>query len=263
MSIRYSTKRAAIAAAARELVAERGSADAVVLDEVAARAGTTKATIYRHFADKAALMAEVGAPLGEASGARGRILVAAVRVIPRHGLAGATMERIAEEAGVSPPTLYWHFKSKDDLLVGVVEHVADQLHLLALLGEAPSPDDPGRTLTQVVAQAMQAQTAYVDVMRTMIVEVGNHPELAAVLYERVLSRLWGGLSGFMELQAAQGRFRPGHPLLRVVAMVGMVTFYNLARRNFGDRVDLPPHAEAAAELTRIFLEGVVDGRRGS
>jgi AcrR family transcriptional regulator len=261
MSVRYSTKRDAIAAAARALFAERGSADAVVLDEVAARAGTTKATIYRHFADKAALMAAVGAPLEEVSGGRGRILEAATRVIPRHGLAGATMERIAEEAGVSPPTLYWHFKSKDDLLVGVVEHVAGQFDAMILLGEAPSPDDPGPALALFAARAMQTQLAFVDFMRTMVVEVGNHPELAAVLYERVLARIWGGLSGFMEQQAREGRFRPGHPLLRVVAVVGMHTFYNLARRNFGDRVDLPPPEEAAAELTRIFLEGVVDGRR--
>jgi AcrR family transcriptional regulator len=263
MPIRYSFKREAIVVAARELVAERGSAEAVVLDEVAARAGTTKATIYRHFADKAALMAEVGAPLEESAGARGRILEAAVRVVPRHGLAGTTMERIAEEAGVSPPALYWHFRSKDDLLVGVVEHVAEQVRPLAVIGEAPPLGEPERALAGFVTRAVQTQVAYADFMRTMIVEVGNRPELAAVLYERVLSRIWGLSSGYMALQSSSGRFRPGHPLLRVVAMVGMVSFYNLARRNFGDRVDLPPPEEAAAELTRIFLEGVLDGRRRS
>ncbi|HEV8636386.1 MAG TPA: TetR/AcrR family transcriptional regulator [Chloroflexota bacterium] len=263
MSSQYSTKRQAIVAAARELVAERGSAGAVAVDEVAARAGTTKATIYRHFAGKAALMAEVGAPVGEGAGARGRILEAAVRVIPRYGLAGATMERIAEEAGVSPPTLYWYFKSKDDLLVGVVERVAEQVHPLALLGAPPPPDEPERVLAGFVGRAMQTQIAHVDFMRTMVVEVGNHPELAAVLYERLLARVWGGLSGYIQLQAARGRFRPGHPLLRVVALAGMFTFYNLARRNFGDRVELPPPEEAAQELLGIFLEGVSDGRRGS
>src|SRR5919204_433416 len=201
-----------------------------VQQEVAARAGTTKATIYRYFADKAALMAEVGAPMGDLAGARSRILEAVTRVIPRHGLAGATMERIAEEAGLSPATLYWHFKSKDDLLVGVVEHVAEQFQRAALGDGAVSPDQPERTLAVFAGRAMQTQIAYVDFMRTMVVEVGNHPELAAVLYERALGRVWGVLSGFMELQAARGRFRPGHPLLRVVALAGMLTFYNLARR---------------------------------
>ena len=231
------------------------------MDHLAARAGTTKATIYRHFGSKAGVIAAAGGEPPDDASARERVLEAALRAIPRYGLQAVTMAQIAEEAGISPPTLYHHFKSKDDLLIGAVERVAAMLDAMALIGEAPSLDDPRRTLGAFVRRGMRAQVAHVDFLRTMVVEVGNHPELAAVVHDRVLRRMWGVLSGYLQLQAAHGRFRPGHPFLRLVALFGMVTMFNLVRRNFGDRVELPPPDEAAEELLRIFFEGVTDGDR--
>jgi AcrR family transcriptional regulator len=232
------------------------------MDELAARAGTTKATIYRHFGSKAGVIAAAGgAPPDEAT-ARERVLEAALRAIPRHGLQAVTMAQIAEAAGISPPTLYHHFTSKDDLLLAVVEHVAAQLDPLALIGEAPALDDPRRTLRAFVSRAMRAQEVYLDFLRTMVVEVGTRPELAAAMHERVLKRMWGALSAYLQMQADRGRFRPGHPFLRLVALFGMVTMFNLIRRNFGDRIELPPPDVAADELLRIFFEGVTNGDRG-
>jgi AcrR family transcriptional regulator len=47
---------------------------------------------------------------------RDTIQGAAQRVIARHGLAGASMSAIAEEAGVAKGTLYLYFEDRDDLL---------------------------------------------------------------------------------------------------------------------------------------------------
>lgn len=38
------------------------------------------------------------------------------------GLEAVTVRRLAHELGVSPMALYWHFKNKDELLLGVVDH---------------------------------------------------------------------------------------------------------------------------------------------
>jgi len=262
MSGQYSIKREAILAAARQLLAEQRSGVGVRLDEVARRAGTSKATIYRYFLDKRALLAEAGFSEPE-PGARERILDAAGRVIPRHGLDRVTMHRIAEEANVSPPTLYWHFRNKEDLLLAVVERLAQSINPPGLIGEPRSTDAPERALAAFMAVAMEAQAAHLDLFRTLLVEVGNRPELASVLYERVVGPLWGAVAAYMELQVTRGEFKLGHPLLRVVALAGMVTFYNLARRNFGRRAELPPPEVAAHDFLDIFLEGVRNDRHGS
>lgn len=263
MSSQYSAKRESIRAAASALLAERGGTPAFTLDDVAARAGTTKATIYRYFEGKTALLAEAGHTGEEEAGTRERILDAAVRVIPRLGLESTTMQRIAEEAGVSSPNLYWYFRSKDDLLLAVVERLAQLLSPLAVLGEAPSMEDPRRTISQLVSFGMATQAAHIELLRTIIVEVGNHPELARALYDRVISRVWAGLASYLDAQTALGQFTPGHPLARIIAVIGMVTFYNLVRRNFGDYAQLPSPEEAAREFVSIFMGGVQNGSNRS
>ncbi|MEV1121084.1 TetR/AcrR family transcriptional regulator C-terminal domain-containing protein [Actinosynnema sp. NPDC049800] len=45
-----------------------------------------------------------------------RIVVAAVALLDAEGPARLTMRRLAERLDVAPPTLYWHVKTKDDVL---------------------------------------------------------------------------------------------------------------------------------------------------
>jgi AcrR family transcriptional regulator len=46
---------------------------------------------------------------------------AALRVVARKGLEGATMQEIADEAGLAKGTLYLYFEGRDDLVVHVAE----------------------------------------------------------------------------------------------------------------------------------------------
>lgn len=59
---------------------------------------------------------------------RGRIVDAAVAVMAR-GIASLSIPAVAEEAGVSVPTVYRHFATKGDLLAAVYPHVARQAGL--------------------------------------------------------------------------------------------------------------------------------------
>jgi AcrR family transcriptional regulator len=258
MTDRVQQRRSRIIEAARALLTETGDSSAVRLDQIAARAKTTKATLYRYFPSKAALMAEAsGDSTADTTGGRRReqILDAAMRVVVRHGVRGATMGRIAAAAGISTPALYWYFASKDALLRAMVARLAEQLDLVELL-RAVSTADPATALSALLQRAIPRQEERIELLRVLLAEAGSHPLLTAVLYDHVVAPLWNSLARYMEHQSEVGRFRPGHSLLRVVALVGMVTFYNLARRTFGARLSLPLPEAAAAEFTQIFLQGV-------
>src|SRR2546423_1341946 len=62
-----------------------------------------------------------GRPRAEAS-RRGReaILDAAAQVFTERGFRGGTVEAILERAGLSKGTFYWHFESKDELMLAVI-----------------------------------------------------------------------------------------------------------------------------------------------
>ena len=46
----------------------------------------------------------------------------ALRLADEEGLEAVTIRRLAQELGVTPMALYWHFKSKDELLLGIVDY---------------------------------------------------------------------------------------------------------------------------------------------
>ncbi|SLM03446.1 TetR family transcriptional regulator [Actinoplanes sp. SE50/110] len=54
---------------------------------------------------------------------RAAVAERALRLADEEGLDAVTIRRLAKELGVTPMALYWHFKNKDELLLGVVDHV--------------------------------------------------------------------------------------------------------------------------------------------
>lgn len=57
---------------------------------------------------------------------RTRLLDATVECLVTHGYSGTTTPRIAEMAGVTRGAQIHHFKSKEDLVVAAIEHLAQQ-----------------------------------------------------------------------------------------------------------------------------------------
>src|SRR5262249_61464409 len=57
---------------------------------------------------------------------RQTILEAAITVFAQHGFDAATTDDIARAAGLSKGGLYWHFKSKDDILAAILMQLFDQ-----------------------------------------------------------------------------------------------------------------------------------------
>jgi len=53
---------------------------------------------------------------------------AAMRVIARKGMAAATMQEIADEAGIAKGTIYLYFRDRDDLVEKAFESAMNDLH---------------------------------------------------------------------------------------------------------------------------------------
>ncbi|MBB2947326.1 AcrR family transcriptional regulator [Actinoplanes lutulentus] len=51
----------------------------------------------------------------------------ALRLFAHTGVAGTTMQAIADEMGVTKAALFYHYKSKDDLVLGVVAPIFEKL----------------------------------------------------------------------------------------------------------------------------------------
>ncbi|MEW1960071.1 TetR family transcriptional regulator [Kineococcus sp. NPDC059986] len=58
---------------------------------------------------------------------RQRLHEAALRLFSEHGVSGTSLQMIADEVGVTKAAVYYHYRTKDDLVVGVVAPFIDRL----------------------------------------------------------------------------------------------------------------------------------------
>ncbi|HET6509111.1 MAG TPA: TetR/AcrR family transcriptional regulator [Baekduia sp.] len=56
---------------------------------------------------------------------RERIIDAATALFVRDGYRATSLKAIAEQVGMSPPALYWHFESKQHLFLASMEHLLE------------------------------------------------------------------------------------------------------------------------------------------
>ena len=87
-----------------------------------------------------------------------RILQAALDCFSRKGYNSTTMDQIAAESGTSKGTLYWHFKSKDDLLESTFRWFFRTLfgpEALAILEASPTAAGKLRILAESTVELSQ------------------------------------------------------------------------------------------------------------
>lgn len=91
----------------------------------------------------------------DAARTRAALLDAALRVITAHG-ASASLDAIAREAGVSKGGLLHHFRSKEALLVGLLEEWMTRFDAAVQAHLDPDDDRPGRLCRARIRAAFDA-----------------------------------------------------------------------------------------------------------
>ncbi|KRQ18699.1 MULTISPECIES: TetR/AcrR family transcriptional regulator [Mycobacteroides] len=77
-------------------------------------------------------------PIREGKTTRDEILDASAELFTTDGFAATTTRRIAESVGVQQASLYYHFKTKDDILDALLAMTIDQpLHYAGLIADRP------------------------------------------------------------------------------------------------------------------------------
>jgi len=114
---------------------------------------------------------------------RQAILDAATCAFIMHGYSGASMEAIAEAAPVSKPTLYNHFKSKQDLFASVIEGRCEAL-LSTLSSVQAELNDPVAGLSAIAGAFIDLLYAdeALQLYRLIIAEQQQFPELGERIY---------------------------------------------------------------------------------
>ncbi len=181
------------------------------------------------------------------------IVDAALAVFADRGFAAARLDDIARRAGVSKGALYLYFETKEDLFRAVVGRaVAPNLAAMKAMAAAhPGPfPDLIRGVAGHVAHAA-ASAPLGGVLKMVIGEARNFPEIARVWHDEVVSEALGAMDQAVTAAQARGEVRPGDPrtfALQMIAplLVGVIwreTFVPIGAAPFDLRALMHQHIE--------------------
>jgi AcrR family transcriptional regulator len=240
-----------VVSAARELLSQEPNAP---ISRIASEAGVSRATVYRHFGSREALLRtlEIEPPLP----AEDRLLLAAAELIKRGGLHAFSMEELATAAGVSRATVYRIVPTKAALFGELVRRFSPFESVVGIL------DQHGHEASEVVIPLLTRTLARVGaerigVMRAILLEASAVTPEAMMGVQPFMPETVRALAGYMQREMAAGRVRPMHPVLAVQAVLGPI-FVHLLTRPIAERLigfDLPLEA-AVDQLTESILGGL-------
>jgi AcrR family transcriptional regulator len=120
---------------------------------------------------------------------RDRLLEAAARVFAERGYERASVDEIAAEAGLSKGTLYWNFKSKDELFFALMdEHLVRRMQEIFGVAESlPGDEDMSARASSWLTEVLDDERRMVLLAYEYWARAARDPELGEVYADRHLA----------------------------------------------------------------------------
>jgi TetR/AcrR family transcriptional repressor of mexJK operon len=138
--------------------------------------------------------------------------LAAARIFLRDGYAGASVDMIAREAGVSKATLYSHFRSKEELFGSIICQQCGQFVVEAQTSEAAGagPEQILRRLGERFLENILSPKV-VALFRVVAGEAYRFPALGQTIYDSGPGPARLALAGYLRDLTKKGRLAVKHP----------------------------------------------------
>lgn len=184
------------------------------------------------------------------------LLDAALALFVERGFAATRADEVAKRAGVSKGTLYLYYQSKEDIFKAVVRA---NLSVRILEGKEVAAVYEGSS-ADLLALMLRTWWEHVGlgacagIVKIMMAEAGNFPELAQFYADEVIVPAQALLGNVIERGVARGEFRavPIHETVHVLC--SPLLFLSLQRQSFGAcGLCLPPLAPESVLNTQIDL----------
>ena len=148
-----------------------------------------------------------------------RILSGALEVFKEKGLDGATMDEIAMASGFGKATLYYYFKSKEDVLSAILENGWKQIweSLEPIIAESDSPRKTFVNLLIKIAENAQIRPGLFE----FLFNVPKAIKLEHQPWKEYQHRLYSIIQGLLEDGITNGEFPQVDPQLMFKALGGL------------------------------------------
>lgn len=189
---------------------------------------------------------------------RDLILKAAAETFVEHGFNGVSIDQIALQAGVSKPTIYSHFESKEQLFVAIMNSICDSF--AAPFQESGSDSEKLPAILIKIADNYTRsilQPGVVAMHRLFVAEAERFPELSRRYYEVGPRRVHKTLAAFFKKRMVRGEIRDGDPMLLAQCFAALIISPMRTRQLFAveKRMNWAMLDRRNREAVALFLNG--------
>lgn len=184
-----------------------------------------------------------------------RIVTAGREVLLTHGYEGASTNRIAAAAGISPGSLYQYFLGKDAIVAEVVDRWTEEVqarisHVFTDALDAPTWTESVRTNMRVLLEALGENPR---LLRVLVEQLPRTPDSRLVAFEHRIDALLA-----MWLRFNPGRRRIEHP--DAIAWMLVRTVENVAVGYVLDQPPIEPEvvADQLTAMITAYLKEILD-----
>jgi TetR/AcrR family transcriptional repressor of mexJK operon len=175
-----------------------------------------------------------------------RLIRAAAEAFREEGYR-ASIDRIAERAGVARQTVYNHFPCKEDLFSEVARNAANTI-LVSLDGDGGDVRERLLGFATALRQRVLGDEGLA-MFRALSAEVPRLPALGQAFFDKGPGQTAHGLAAFLALAMEEGHLRRDDPLFAAETLMGMLYGFEHTRRLFC--VSGPPLDTEQTKLAQI------------
>ncbi|CAB1367446.1 TetR family transcriptional regulator [Denitratisoma oestradiolicum] len=140
----------------------------------------------------------------------GELVAAALALFVEKGYAATRLDDVAARAGVSKGTLYLYFDNKEALFKAVIQEdtLREMEDVEALVARHSGSARGALEALLTIWWQRSSQGASVGILKLMVAEAGNFPEVARYYHDTVTARARELLRGIVARGIEEGEFRP-------------------------------------------------------
>lgn len=189
---------------------------------------------------------------------RQAISQAAIELFERQGFQNTTIEQIASQAGVSPPTVFKYFGNKQEIILEILHH-ADQRAISDTRREIRTMDDPVEALCHLesLLTGYALEVMHPSLWRELLplILFGGNNELPAG-YRAMNDALRAEISELLrELQRA-GKLRPQLDVELAAFLLNDYSHLQLFRLVNQEHPDIDAHSTQVRRITELLFYGM-------
>jgi len=189
-----------------------------------------------------------------------QITRAALAVFSQKGYRAATMQEIAEEAGLSKGALYLYFESKTELFLATIR--AQFQEILDLFPEIRFDQDQNvEALTRRIGVQSLRVLMGPQVTQALPLVIGEYPhmpEMKQLYFDEILSKADFQAARLIEMGQAMGLLRPMNPTIAARCLLGVFFMFALTQEVFGAKEFTPMDPEEIVDtIVGIYARGML------